>query len=681
VKLRFARPTSGERFAPHVAFRVDRAAEDLPVLVVEGDGLPGDTMRLYFTSARCPNFSEDCRATFQRSGPRSFVADLARVDGWTGPIGAVRLDVDPEARGHALVSALYFPAPLAAAHVSQPDRPLHRRGTFGLSRLFGGRLGWEVSAGSRLDCTFPEADAGEPPQAIEVRVPQVVGVIQFGTVVVEWLHADGSVSPAARWDDTFGDPRASGWQSLPLRAPDRLPTGLRATVTCDRHCEALGQASRVVEIAQPLFRRVVATGSPPTHLLLISIDTLRADHLSLYGYDRLTDPFLTRWAAHATVYDHHYGTETWTVPTHATLMTGALPTAHEPGDYLYLPLDETTLAQTLAERGYATVAAADGILLDPSTGLDQGFDRYESRFEPLVAKREAFVRAVVEAEGTGAPVFAFLHTYGAHTPYSAPLGPVLDEMLRTTARGTTPTSSLWFQELEASPAFREAGPTALRHLEALYDAGIRDVDRELEALFADPRLASFLAHAVVAITSDHGESFLEHGRLGHGRHLPYRELLHVPLLVHTPGQTDGRRETRVTSQTAVRRLLLDALGVAASSPANPCERDGVAPALVVGPGPEELPHRQFRMVAAVSADWELLRVTERSTGTVTKEELVPRRAADGAAPPDDTLAALRAVVACLDDVLSHRRVAAPGGDRSVSPNDRAKLRALGYVGD
>jgi hypothetical protein len=334
-----------------------------------------------------------------------------------------------------------------------------------------------------------------------------------------------------------------------------------------------------------------------------------------------------------------------------------------------------TLAGELAAAGWATIAAADGIIMNAVHGLDRGFERFDSRYEPFERKRESFVETVAAATASGRPVFAFLHTYAVHGPYSTPPGPAL----RWLQRAGTGTAAVPFTDLAAlldAPAFRAHEADAVAHLRARYDGSLHALDAQLAALFADPRLGDFLADAVVAVTSDHGEEFFEHGSLGHGHQLPYPELTHVPLLVRVPGGA-GARDDRVRSQTEVPGLLLRALGRPDTLPVTgPCAEHGLPLATITSGGPDRYRSNGFDTVSAFGDGWQALRVTERGTGRVVLDETLPlpnwKHAP--ATPPVDRL---RPALDCLAATMAQNPQ--PAATRGVPDAQRERLRALGYA--
>jgi arylsulfatase A-like enzyme len=279
----------------------------------------------------------------------------------------------------------------------------------------------------------------------------------------------------------------------------------------------------------------------PRNLILVSIDTLRADRLGCYGYARPTSPALDRLAARGVLFEQALSPAPWTVPAHASLLTGREPRSHHVRTARGL-LDPAipTLAQWLAARGYDTAAIVNTHFLDSRRGLTRGF---------------AHLSTVPEAEGTGSaaqrvhelalrwlaasherPFFLFLHHYDVHGDYAPE--PAYRAMFTSPYDGPATGTTLQLGRVrrgELKLRQRDA-----RHLSDLYDAGIRQLDDELGRFLARLERAGKLDDTLLVVTSDHGEEFLEHGDVFHGRTL-YSELVRVPLLVSGPGVPRGRR--------------------------------------------------------------------------------------------------------------------------------------------
>lgn len=382
----------------------------------------------------------------------------------------------------------------------------------------------------------------------------------------------------------------------------------------------LAASAIALSIAWPLpgrsmIARPGAGGGAPAspeapNLILIVLDTLRADHLGLYGYKRETTPWLDGFGASATVFDHAIASSSYTLPTHATLFTGLHPRTHgadvaENGGGISLsqlglqrdsapvrPLSSqaTTLAELAAEAGLQTGAVcANSAYLSRFFGLDQGFETYVDargtepqwrpaglsilrrlpgvndswRFWRQLGANERYYLLASEVNDLALRwleprrderFFLFLNYMDAHAPY-LPIGRKYRTMFPLAyERQTIDEDAVANGEREILA--EEIGPC----IDA-YDAETRYLDDHLAKLFATVEGWGLLENTIVAIIADHGESFGEHGFLTHGMSV-YEPEVHVPLMLRLPGQTAGERITRTVAMADVMPTLLDALGIA-----------------------------------------------------------------------------------------------------------------------
>jgi len=250
-----------------------------------------------------------------------------------------------------------------------------------------------------------------------------------------------------------------------------------------------------------------------TPVILISIDTLRAGHLGVYGYRKIPTPNIDAFARHGTVFESIDSQLPLTLPSHTTLFTSTYPFEHgveENGQRV--PAGAVTLASVLRSHGYKTAAFVGSVLMDRSLGLDRGFDFYDSPFRASseesgnpyavgVRRDGALVlRAARQwlGENRNQPVFAFIHLYDLHAPYS-----------QAPSRGGLPNA-------------------------AGYDAQLAYVDRLLGQFQQALMQGGWWERSLVVLLSDHGESLGDHGESGHG-YFMYQSTLLVPLIVHWPG--------------------------------------------------------------------------------------------------------------------------------------------------
>ncbi len=285
-------------------------------------------------------------------------------------------------------------------------------------------------------------------------------------------------------------------------------------------------------------RHGVATGAP--NVILISIDTLRADHLSCYGHPKNLTPNIDEFARESVLFTNTIAQSSWTLPSHASLLTGYLPSSigvfHES-----FPMHEnvTTLAELLREQGYATVSFNGGVLLDEHFGFAQGFDWYWS-FDgnniPDSPTSMNDLANILNKTRRNLPTlkrkkfFLFFHTYQLHDPYD--FHPGISE-----------------PEAEKCSDSEQNIPECL----LAYEGEVRYVDRQMGTLFQLLRENDLLDNSLVIFTSDHGESFLrdKHNHTGHAIYL-YDELIKVPLIMRFPGGEHAGRIIR----TQVRLLDL-----------------------------------------------------------------------------------------------------------------------------
>ena len=314
-------------------------------------------------------------------------------------------------------------------------------------------------------------------------------------------------------------------------------------------------------------------------VLLISLDTVRADRMSLYGYERPTTPGIDAWASErAMVFDHAVAPAPWTLPSHASVFTGL--DAHRHGTNIEgpLPSELPTLAELLRQAGYEARASTVGPVLAPHFGLDRGFSRFRVRGMlslPVAASElDGGVEDVLRwlREGRHRLDFVFLHTYQAHDPhaiedsrfaafaggpvepgaYVTPGVPRRDEMGRTELE--------WTLISQSRPTGRLLDPDGDRALlGALYDSGLARLDAKISGLLAKLDEEGLADDLVVVLFSDHGESLLERGLAGH--HHLYEENLHVPLALSAPGLSRPGRVDTPVSLVDVLPTLLELAGV------------------------------------------------------------------------------------------------------------------------
>src|SRR5262245_57329333 len=294
--------------------------------------------------------------------------------------------------------------------------------------------------------------------------------------------------------------------------------------------EPQGPGPSLPLFANPTILRPVERRAGDLDLVLLSIDTLRADHLPSYGYARETAPFVASLAARGSLLERAVASAPSTTPSHMTLFTSLEPSVRGllgNESLATLPPAVVTLAERLRAAGFATAAVTEGGGLALSLGFERGFDAWIEN--PVPVPHRPGLQAPVSFDAgrdwllahRDRRTFLFLHTYEVHGPYRAP--DAYGALFPTTPPG-----------LEPDPRLRP------HQRPVLYDREIRFVDDELRRLFGALEAEGRLERTLVALTSDHGEEFLEDGWIGHGATLP-EEVLHVPLLLLGPGVARGRR--------------------------------------------------------------------------------------------------------------------------------------------
>jgi arylsulfatase A-like enzyme len=318
---------------------------------------------------------------------------------------------------------------------------------------------------------------------------------------------------------------------------------------------------------------LLASAAHGRAIILISLDTLRQDHLGCYGYGRDTSPHIDRFASEAAVlFEAAYAQAPYTLPSHMSMLTGLYPEAH--GILLPDPTKEggrnrlaegvKTLAEVLKEKGYKTTAFTDGLLVDGRFGFDQGFDDY--RDERKTRHEENGFRRYGEAlqqwikNNAAHDFFLFIHTYDTHAPYVPP-EPFRSRFLSQPAARTLPQASLLYCSLlGVHNAFRIEEYQSLQEVVDRYDGSIAFVDDQLGKLFGLLKKLGLWEKALIVVTSDHGESFMENRlMMGHGLCVGNEEIL-VPLLIKLPGSLHrGRRVTRVVESVDIMPTILAAM--------------------------------------------------------------------------------------------------------------------------
>jgi arylsulfatase A-like enzyme len=433
-------------------------------------------------------------------------------------------------------------------------------------------------------------------------------------------------------------------------------------------------------------------------VLIILVDTLRADRLGPWGGPPGLTPFMDSLAASGVVFTNAYSTSSWTNPGVASLFTSRYPSQHHVSRFdSKLADDEVTLAERLGAGGWRRVGFLANFRLMAQLGFGQGFDAWFPRMTGAKMHAHRLVQDAVRfydrqlaphawSRWTRHPLLLYLHFMDPHAPYDPP------EAVRRTRLGPPPAGvdeTVAVAKLMDFTRWSDLSPQELAYLEWLYDGEVAGLDAELARLFRRLRRRGLLDDTIVVLTADHGEEFGEHGGMQHGTAL-YQETVHVPLLVAGPGLPAGQIVTDEVSLVDVAPTLLGLLRLAPEPrfegqslrerPAAAADRPGALFELL--PIGEPVDHLRRHTAGIVQDRVAVLTPgPARGAGDIETFDL-------GRDPherqPDPPV--LEARGAALQARLEERRaaLATRAGVAETVPLDRAtrdRLRALGYTTD
>jgi arylsulfatase A-like enzyme len=401
---------------------------------------------------------------------------------------------------------------------------------------------------------------------------------------------------------------------------------------------------------------------PRPNVLIVSIDTLRADHMGCYGYPRPTSPNIDAFAARSTVFEQVASSSTWTLPSMTTLMTGLSMSAHN-CDHLGSRLDPsyTTLAELLRDAGYDTKLVASHLFLGAPYGLQQGFTHVDTS---VVQEENDITSQDVSALGLewlrqksavhdGVPWMLWLHFFDPHAPYLAHAG--------------------------VSEAFGVDSDLDR------YDGEIAYTDRYVGALLDELGRSPLAQDTIVVLVADHGEEFGEHGNFGHGYAL-YEECVRVPLILHVPGM-QPRRVVDVVPTVDLLPTLLDLCRVPLR---HEVEGQSVVPLLRAQAVPEQVALSEVRWMAgqdlraARAGCWKWIEGVMREQRVDELHDLCsdPREGSELRAQDPQRAAALSE--RGTSRVRDARRIAGEHhqiGESQASPSEQRAMENTGYAGE
>jgi arylsulfatase A-like enzyme/predicted Zn-dependent protease len=400
-----------------------------------------------------------------------------------------------------------------------------------------------------------------------------------------------------------------------------------------------------------------ARASAPVNgpIILISIDSLRADHLPVYGYRQVKTPAIDALAADGVVFERAYSHSPQTLPAHASLLSGRLPFETGVRDNVGFAVkgSERLLPQMLHERGYSTGGVVSTYVLRKATGVNQGFDFFDDEMpadSPELgidqgqrdgAESEAIAERWLDQQRSQR-VFLFLHLYEPHAPYSPPAA---------------------YAEYTA------------------YDGEIAYADEIVGRLIRYLKSHQLYDRSTIVLLSDHGEGLGDHGEQAHGLFL-YDEAIHVPLIVKQAGSTDGGRRIRdIVQHVDIAPTILDL----AKAPIAGNLRGRSLKPVLEGTGTlaaqavySEAPYGRYHfgwseLTALTDARYRFIQAPVPELYDLERDPHERQNVAGdrGTAQAHDALGA------ALGKVVAGVAIAAPG---KVTAEDRERLQALGYVG-
>lgn len=446
---------------------------------------------------------------------------------------------------------------------------------------FGMRLGRGSKrlpvAYDTLRIVAPESERGPVPAVVDrrlvlpvgatvdyfARLPPLDPVLGFAAAII------GSAGPLRITVMTDTSAEATIYSGAGAPSQIDLRSYANQIVRLRFHAEGQGGAIELLEpevtgarsAAAP--RRAVPSGKPP-NVVLFLVDTLRADHLGCYGYERPTSPRIDAFAREGILFTRTVAQSSWTRPAAASLLTGQYPQRH--GVHTLrdgLEPSVPTLAEVVRARGYRTAGFVTNVNVAPAWGFARGFDVYryfpEDSASPRVhAGADEIEPAIFDWIGEGAaPFFLYVHATDPHAPY-APPDPYAERFVDPSSQSDAEISAR-LGALKRNPA--GATEADVRALVTRYDGEIAFVDAAFGRLLDELARRGLADDTLVIFTADHGEEFFDHGGFEHGRTL-FRELLTIPLLMRLPQRLHaGVRSDVLARQIDVLPTVLDVLGV------------------------------------------------------------------------------------------------------------------------
>ncbi len=516
------------------------------------------------------------------------------------------------------------------------------------------------------------------------------------------------------------------WEPRPLDLQRFAGQTVRLLLTlASPESEALGfWGAPVIRTRMPV--RTANTPARPRGVILIQADTLRRDHLDAYGYQRETAPTLRRLASEGVLFNNYTVQATWTKVSTPSLMTSLYPTTHGVTDFHHhLPASANTLAESYRAAGYATVSYTSILFTGQFTNLHQGFEELHEDGSVSTPGSSKTAREYVDRfqnwleRHRDVPFFAFIHVFDPHDPYEPHrpydamwADPSRKEEHERQSKEVRKFIKEPLRQLFGMPSRDEliaAGfdPEAyVAHDRDWYDGSIRAMDVEIARLVQTLRRLGLDEDTLIVFLSDHGEEFLEHGRMFHGQSV-YGELTQVPLFMRWPASLPkGRVVDEVVQSLDVMPTLLDVSGLSApeglqgqtlaplfaeSANGNGDSGSGwrrrpaiTEKALTAADGAWAPPPHDTESYAITDGQWKLIHNTQRPRGGPEFElyDFVkdPLNKTDLAARHPEVVARLAKTIEGWRQMATAARLKPDAeGTKNLSPEQLQRLRSLGYI--
>ncbi len=433
----------------------------------------------------------------------------------------------------------------------------------------------------------------------------------------------------------------------------------------------------------------------PANLLLIVIDTLRADHIGMYGSKDGLTPHIDALAEHSHVFENPIATSAWTRSSVASMLTSRFPTSIGVLDRDdSIPDSASTLAAELKARGFATFARTTNGNAGASFGFARGFDSFEL---PKLTRAYPDGAAMYPAEGVTkealewlaerdpkTPSFVFLHYTDPHDPYLPHVG-LLD---RPEPPGRFGGSRAELAEMQLAERSGRVTDADMDRIKYLYAGEVKYCDIWIGKLIAGLKKLNLWNSTTLVLTADHGEGLWDHHFRGHGRDL-YEEMIRVPLIIHYAGQTKGSRISQALSLVDIAPTLLGAVGITP-----PRDFDGSDLQAIIQGRVEARDSGIYSELTLDGIDLEFVRTskhklirdrtrarTDPASYSLFNLETDSREQENRAPLEPATVEALRAMLERWQKALSAPAPKPAGPQRKLSEADLQSMKALGYLSE